>query len=99
MVKHLEGCLELVSPAHHLYYKLAGLHTNIAATFLAKGRTHWFMEFLAMLPAKLDDSTYSSLVKAAGQHCNATALEHVIQVRVEAAAPFMAVFAMALCQK
>ena len=83
MVEHLGGCSQLTSPAHHLYYLLTGLHGQIASTFLAKGHTHWFLEYLAMLPAKLDDATYSTLLKAARQHCNATALEHVVQVRLQ----------------
>lgn len=68
------------SPAHHLYYMLAGLHERIAAAFLAKGHTAWLLEYIAMLPAKLDEATYTSLVKTCGQHCNATALERIVEV-------------------
>lgn len=68
------------SPAHHLYYVLAGLHKRIAAAFLAKGQTAWLLEYIAMLPAKLDEATYTSLVKTCGQHCNAAALERIVEV-------------------
>lgn len=79
-----EGRRDHQNAAHHLYYMLAGLHEKIALTLLTTGDSAWLTEYMAMLPAQLDEAVYTKWIKVCGQHRNAAALSHVVEVRLYA---------------
>lgn len=70
------------SAADHLNYMLAGWHEQIALTFLSAGRPDWLSDYIAMLPKQLEDPIYIRWIKTCGQHGNATALQHVVEVQL-----------------